>query len=224
MEFPRPAGRAFHHRLYGDGRGASGVEGRTTAVVLDSFSFTEVYRPYQGIPDAVRVGTAVPRGMRIFFINQVATQAKPLNDTHEILAGLTLSSNFAYLPQDFNARIVSDTAFDYQSRGYWEYVNTNGALPTGTIQHFPCPAVDITRIPSPSESTIISFEAGASPRAMIWPIVPPASPVLTFKISNIVAQAEAIGEFNAFATFLEYDLEQAQLFPINFPTPVSRGS
>ncbi len=193
------------------------------AVVLDSlvatFSRTVFIKP----PDAVRGYTAMPRAIVNFNILDGVVSIKPLNDTQELIIGVDLPSNLAYRFLDFAWNVIQDEANQWRPVGYMELTNAVRGLVPGATQRHPIVIQDTTRIPVPTEMWIAegsrSGPPGGMPRYVIQtnPRGSPASPVITFKAMNDTAAAAIAGTTNFYASFLEFDIEQVEAFPIHWP-------
>ncbi len=191
------------------------------AVVLTSLTATLKRTVFLKPPDLVRELTAVPRAIVTFNILNGTIDAKPVNDQQELIIGMTLDGQFAYRWIDLAFSLIQDVANDWQSRGYVELTNAIRNLEAGSTQRHVIIFDDLIRIPTPVEML-----ASRAPSALVsdiprYVIQTPASsagasPVITFKATNQAAAVGAAGTCDFYASFYEYDIEQAERFPLHY--------
>ncbi len=195
------------------------------AVVLDSlsgeFSRTVFIKP----PDTVRGLTSMPRAIVNFNILNGVISAKPLNDTQELIVGITLPGNLAYRFLELSWSLIQDVANDWLPVAYMEVTNAIRSLGVGATQRHAIVLSDTTRIPTPVEmwiATSRSVTPVSMPRYIFQtnPRGSPGSPVVTFKASNQTAAAGLAGTMNFYCSFLEFDIEQVELYPTFWPSNV----
>lgn len=196
------------------------------AVVLVSLTATLSRTVFVKPPDELRQYTAIPRAIVNFNILNGVIDAKPLNDTEELIIGIGLDGNFAYRWVDLNFSLIQDAANDWLNRAYIEVTNGIRNLEASATQRHVVTLDDLTRIPVPTEMVAARAPAGQSvsdlPRYVIQTNPPgsTSSPVITFKATNNTAAAALAGTCNFFASFYEYDIEQAEAFVLNNPQTV----
>lgn len=196
------------------------------AVVLVSLSATLSRTVFVKPPDMQRQYTAIPRAIVNFNILNGVIDAKPLNDTEELIIGMSLDGNFAYRWIDLNFSLIQDVANDWANRAYVEITNGIRNLVAGATQRHVITLDDLTRIPTPVEMLAARAPAGQSvsdlPRYVIQTNPPgsASSPIITFKATNNNVAAGAAGTCNFYSSFFEYDIEQAEAFPLNNPVTV----
>lgn len=193
------------------------------AVVLDSLTATLRRTVFIKPPDMVRQYTSIPRALVTFNILNGVISAKPVNDSQELIIGMVLDGNFAYRMLDLNWSLIQDVANNWLSRGYLELTNAIRNLEIGATQRHVITFDDLTRIPVPVE--MIAARAPSAntvsdiPRYVIQtPAVDAtATPVITFKATNQNVAVGAAGTTNFFASFMEFDIEQVEAFPLHWP-------
>ncbi len=194
------------------------------AVVLDSLSATFKRTVFITPPDMLRELTAMPRAILTFHVDEGVITAKPVNDTQELIIGLSLDTNFAYRMMDLSWSLVQDVAFDWNNRGYLEITGGIRNLAASFTLRNPLVFEDILRVPAAGGEMITLRSPGFvsdMPRYIIQ--VPPSTPgpvVFTFKATNQTAAVGAAGTTQFFASFLEYDIEQVERFPVHWPGSV----
>ncbi len=186
------------------------------AVVLDSLGATATRTVFLKPPDMVRELTPVPRALVNFDVLNGVISAKPLNDTAELTIGITLSGSFAYRWVEVMASMVQDTARDWNGLCYLELTNAVRNLEAGMTMRHTALRSNGTRTPTPTEMWILTGTTDI-PKYVIQAVSQVATPVITFKANNDTAAASAAGTVNFHAAFLEYDIEQAERFPIHYP-------
>ncbi len=187
------------------------------AVVLDSltaeFKRTVFIKP----PDLVRQITAIPRSIVTFNILNGVISAKPLNDTAELIIGLSLEPNFAYRWIDLMWSLDQDAAFDWNNRGYIEITNGIRNLEAGMTQRHVVVMDDVTVVPGPSERIIARTGVDPVVRYIIQTTqISGSAPIITFKASNETAAAALAGTTNFYCSFYEYDIEQVETYPVHY--------
>lgn len=193
------------------------------AVVLDSlsgeFSRTTFVKP----PDTVRGLTSMPRAIVTFSILNGVISIKPLNDTQELIISVTLPGNLAYRFLDLAWSLIQDEANSWRTVAYMELTNAIRGLEVGATQRHPIVINDTTRIPTPVEMWMAdsrSSQPAGLPRYVIQtnPRGSPGSPVITFKAMNDTAAAAVAGTTNFYCSFMEFEIEQAELYPLHWPS------
>ena len=159
----------------------------------------------------------MPRALVNFTLpfNQ-AISAKPLNDQQEILVAIDLPVEFAYRMTAMNVAVVQDKAHSYRDRTYLEVTNAIRGLPGGNTQQWPLTNEEFDRIPTAVQAFAARFEYHAMPTDILQ-ASSGLGAVITYKASNQTSAAAGAGTMNFLATFLEYDIEQAQRFPVHWP-------
>ncbi len=186
------------------------------AVVLDSLTATLNRTVFLKPPDMVRELTPFPRALVNFSILNGVISIKPLNDTAELTVSLVLDGSFAYRMVEASASMVQDTARDWNGLTYLEITNGIRNLPAGTTQRHTFLRSNGTRTPTPTEMWILSPRPDI-PRYLIQAVSQVATPVIVYKANNDTAAASVAGTFNCHFSFLEYDIEQAERFPLHYP-------
>ncbi len=190
------------------------------AVVLDSLSATLTRTVFVKPPDLLRELGAMPRAIVNFNILNGVISLKPATDQQELIIGMTLDSNFAYRWVDLVWSLVQDVAFDWNARGYLELTNAIRNLVISATQRHMVILDDVQRVPQGGEMILARGQAFVSsiPRYIIQrPPSIDAGPTITFKATNQTSAAGAAGTTNFYASFLEFDIEQAERFPLHWP-------
>ncbi len=190
------------------------------AVVLDSLTATFRRTAFIKPPDMVRQVTAIPRAIVTFEVNAGVISAKPLDDTAELIIGMSVDFSFAYRWIDLMWSLDVDAAFDWNNRAYLEITNAIRNLGNFTLRHVVV-CDDVTVVPGPSERIIARTGVDPVPgMRYIMQVIPGsaagAGPIITFKASNETAAASLAGTTNFYASMYEYDIEQVETFPIHY--------
>ncbi len=186
------------------------------AVVLDSLTALASRTVFLKPTDMVRELTPIPRAIVNFDLLNGVISAKPLNDTAELIVGMTLDSSFAYRMVEASASLTVDVAKDWNNLTYLEITNGIRNLAIGSTQRHGMIKSSGTRIPVPTEIWMLPARQDV-PTYIIQALTATATPIVTFKASNDTAAAGAAGTFNCHFSFLEYDIEQAERYPIHYP-------
>ncbi len=193
-----------------------------TVSLVATLSRTVFVKP----PDLLRQFTAIPRAIVNFNILNGVITAKPINDDEELTISMILPTTFAYRWVDLNWSLSQDVANSWLNRSYLEITNGIRNLAGGATQRHVITNDDLIQIPGGTEMIAARAPSAGSvsdiPRYVIQSN-PPGSgnaPIVTFKSTNQTDPAGAAGTSNFFASFFEYDIEQAEAFPINNPVTV----
>ncbi len=190
-----------------------------TTQLVATLSRTVFVKP----PDVVRQFTAIPRAIVNFNILNGVIDAKPVNDSQELLVSFTLDPTFAYKLVDLSMSLVQDVANDWNVRGYLELTNAVRNLELGATERHAVILDDAIQTPGQSEMWIARMAAVHNlPRYVIQ--APPggggAEPVTVFRAVNQNAAVGAAGTMNFFLTFFEYEIEQAEFYALHYPVQV----
>jgi len=190
------------------------------AVVTDTFvpiiSRTVFLKPR----DMVRELTPIPRALLNFTVAAAAVSAKPLNDTYHSSVSIVLPFQFAYRLVELTQSIRQDTANDYADTAYLQVVNGIRRIPQGVIIDFPWSIASSFTTVSLEMNVVVPQHGNKAPRGILQSILPRISPVVTFISHNVTAAAAAAGNLSFFASFLEYDLEQVERYPVHYPVQI----
>ncbi len=190
------------------------------AVVEDQPTAVFSRMPFVKPSDGARSATAMPRSIVNFTLLNSVITAKPVNDQQELTVAVNLPREFAYRVLDLNCSLTQDVADDWHSHAYLEVTNGVRSLVAGSTQrHSVVIDQGLDRIPSATELWVGTFEPCRMPTYVVQAI-DGVAPVVAFKATNRGAAVGGAGTFNFLLTFLEYDIEQAHLFPIHWPAIV----
>jgi len=193
----------------------------TQDVTLANGDLERTYSPFEGMTEAQRLVTAVPRGLVRFFSN-VALDAKPVNDTIILNITGSLPSGFAYIQSSLSFEFRCDRAGDWD--GSTRYRIFNG-LPVGVAgnEQVATFAMASHFLSTTVNSRILHFQQGTIRDYFPQPLVQTKGALgmsFTLEAGNDVATAQAAGTMFFNAAFYQYELNQAVRFPLNFPIPV----
>ncbi len=143
-----------------------------------------------------------------------------MNDTYDLFLTATLPTGFAYILRSLVCRVAVDTASDWEDRA--ELLLTRGIPGQGTssqVMHV--------------ETTLFTPATGTARRALLardsdlssfvgplWSTVPGLAAAFRIGMSNVAAAVGAAGIVDCHLEFFEYDLNQAQRYWVNTPSPV----
>lgn len=185
------------------------------AVVLDVVVAAFTRTPFIKIPDLNRELTAMPRSIVNFQVTSAAISLKPVGDTQELNVSIVLPTEFAYRLVALNGFLQQNRAQVWIDRGYLEITNGPRGLALGATQEWPVQLELTGRIPSFTNAVI--FRLLDAPTDILQSDKAVA-PTIVFKAVNIDNTAASAGVLNFMVTFLEYDIEQVQRFPVHWPT------
>ncbi len=182
--------------------------------LLSTFSRTGFVKP----PDSVRQTTAMPRAMVNYNILNGTISAKPATDQQELTVSLVFQTEFAYRFLELYAHLNQDVANDWSPRAYLEVTNAIRNIEGGATQRHPFVLEDVI-VPGGSEAWIARVAAEANTPRYIFQTKPgtQVAPIVVFRANNQNTAAGAVGSVNFYCSFLEYDIEQVERFPLHWP-------
>ncbi len=189
------------------------------AVVLDSLATARTRTVFVKPPDDQRQWTAWPRAIVLFNLLNGVISAKPINDQQELLISVVLPGSLAYKFLDMSISLIQDVAQSWTPRAYLEVTNAIRNLEIGATQRHSIVLEDSIRTPVPSQMWVARVAAPElnMPRYVIQTVHQGAKPVISFKATNQQDPAGAAGTVNFYMSFLEYEIEQVERFPIHYP-------
>ena len=160
----------------------------------------------------------MPRAIVNYNLLNGVISAKPVNDTQELTISLVFEQNFAYRFLEMTCSLTQDVANDWSLGCYLEITNAIRNTEQGSTQRHVFVLQDIFR-PGSSEAWIArSVAQDNSPRYLIQTLPSTqAAPVVVFRANNQTADVGAAGTVNFYCSFLEYDIEQVERFPVHWP-------
>ncbi len=185
--------------------------------LVSAFSRTPFIKP----PDLAREWTAMPRALVNFEILNGVISAKPVNDQQELLVAIDLPVQFAYRMVSINVALLQDVANDWDAFASVEITNAVRGLQGGNTQQWSM-ANDLMHDRSigggdpPGEMFISRFAHGGMPTDILQSR-DGLGAVITYVATNSNVAVGIAGTVNFLATFLEFDIEQAQRFPLHWP-------
>lgn len=189
------------------------------AVVLDSLATDRSRTVFVKPPDLERQWTAWPRAIILFNLLNGVISAKPVDDQQELIISVDLPGSLAYKFLDMSMSLIQDVANDWTARAYMEVTNGIRNLEGGATQRHAITLEDMMNIPQGGEmwiARVIAPECNM-PRYIIQTVQQGAAPVITVKATNQAAAVGAAGTVNFYMSFLEYEIEQVERFPIHYP-------
>ncbi len=191
------------------------------AVVLDSITATLSRTPFIKPPDNIREWTAMPRAIVNYDILNGVISAKPLNDDQELIISMVLDPTFAYRFLELAVSLVQNEANNWQRFGYLELTNAIRNIQLGATQRHLVPNQILSRVPAGGNMWIsIPDNFSSLPRYVVQAVSGSATPVTTFKATNQADPAGTAGTVNFHCAWMEFDIEQAERFPIHWPALV----
>lgn len=190
------------------------------AHVQDSYVTTINRQVFLKPPDEIRQFTSMPRALVHYHVTDGVVSAKPLNDTQETQVSIVLDFRFAYRLVDLTQHIIQDEANSWMAVAYLEINNGLRGMPAGVTSRHAWSMADSLTSAAGEMSVARPLSAEAGPRYVIQSVLQGVSPAITFKSFNITATAALAGTISFMASFMEFDLEQVEGFPVHWPIPV----
>jgi len=193
------------------------------ALVTSTLVLTRNYSPFEGMDEATRMRTSIPRGL-LRFVSTTAVAAKPVNDDLLVVGTGSLPPGFAYVISSMSWQIIVDRAADFHSTAFFRIFNglPNGEVPNEQVSMFDFTDQSPTTAIKPN-SRILEYSRGCLREWYPQPLVQTKGAagmsftVQAFNANNTV-QAAGTQFFNC--AFYQYELNQAVRFPLNSPIPM----
>lgn len=193
------------------------------AVVTQALTPRNNYSPFEGMSEAQRLVTAVPRGLVRFDSNSAGLTAKPVNDSYDLTITCQLPNGFAYVISAVSFDIAVDTASDFDNFCTISIFNgiSNGQISNQQRGSFGMSLNPQTVAADPRR--VMHYQLGGLHDSWPGPIVRTQAAVahsMLLTYHNSAAAVQAAGAISFHASFYQYELNQAVRFPMNFPMPV----
>ncbi len=192
------------------------------AVVTQTVTPVRSYSPFEGMNEAQRLVTAVPRGL-VRFDSEVALTAKPVNDSYDLQFTCSLPAGFAHVCSSLNFEIAVDTATDFDAVASGRVFNGLANVPPGNTQFATFAMSNVPDLVANDPKRILNFSLGSLREWFPNPIVKsPGAAGHSFLLNyhNSAAAVQAAGLLSFHLNVYQYELNQAVRFPLNFPIPV----
>jgi len=192
------------------------------AVVTQNVTPGRTYQPFEGMNEATRLQTAVPRGL-VRFASETGLSAKPVNDSIDLQLTCTLPGGFAYVISALAFDIEVDTATDWDPVCQGRVFNGIGGAPIGGNTQFS--VFNMSNFPSTvanDPKRILNFSLGDVRTWYPGPVVASyaAGPTFIINYHNSAAAVMAVGSIFFHMSAYQYELNQAVRYPLNYPIPV----
>ncbi len=190
------------------------------AVVTTALTAAPTRTVFSKPPDAVREWTPIPRALVNFSLQEGVIDAKPVNDSQELIVTMTLDPQFAFRLVELHISLIQDVANDWLNRCYLEVENAIRGMPDGQTQRHVLSLDDTIRNVSAVEMWLARLSKPGFPHYVMQSTPSGAAIGCTFNATNQTAAAGLAGTIDFLATFLEYDIEQAERFYLHSPSLV----
>ncbi len=184
------------------------------AIVTDTFGADFKRTSFIKIPDAPRMFTALPRSVVTFTVQTGVVTAKPINDQQVLLVAIDLPLEFAYRMLELNCSLLQDVATSWEPVAHLEITNGIRNLEQGLATRHPTTVVSLPR----RAALNMWLTDMVVPSYVMQANRPGIMPTITFEATNVQDPAGAAGTVQFYASFLEYEIEQVQVFPVHSPT------
>lgn len=148
-------------------------------------------------------------------MGNAALAAKPVNDTILLRVNWVLRAGKAYVFNEISLTLSAlDTASDWDLVAQL-FLGSNSRVLDGVDQRIPVPMVLMGNNGIDKQIVASSTSAGMFPRTVLQTPDQVATINMNISIQNTAAAVAAAAALDFYASFFEYDLEQAQYFPLN---------
>ncbi len=194
------------------------------AVVTQVIAPARSYSPFEGMSEAQRLASAVPRGLIRFdtVVGQTIT-AKPINDSYDLQVTCSLPDGFAYILSGLSFQVAVDTISDYDDTCQGRIFNGLPTAAPGGAEHAIFDMTEVASTVALRPMRILSYGRGTLATWFHHPFTRNlAGTGLSFLINyhNSAAPAAATGLVSFHLSIYQYELNQLVRFPLNYPTPV----
>lgn len=151
---------------------------------------------------------------------QEDVDAKPVNDQIDVFLTATLPENYAYVMRNFNLQLSADTASDWDNTVVLRMFNHIPGQEVGTAEMI---STEMSLfVPAGATPTLTVNQHRLNLAAFTMPMWAVHGGSITFRVelTNIAAAVGAAAFVITHCEFYEYDLTQAQRYPLNTPFPV----
>jgi len=163
----------------------------------------------------------MPRALVNFDILNGVISAKPVNDQQELIIDMVLDPTFAFRFLEVAVSLTQEQAAGWQNFGYLELTNAIRNLEIGATQRHVVPNSVVSRVPAGANMWISHpDDAQNMPRYVVQSRAAGAAPVVTFKAKNTTDPSSTAGTVDFHCSWMEFDIEQAERFPIHWPALV----
>lgn len=186
------------------------------AVVTTALLASQTRTVFETPPDMPRSFGPIPRALLNFQLNSAVLDAKPVNDQQTLTVSFNLPVNFAYQLLDGTITIDQDVAANWDANPHLEVLNAIRGMPNGVVNRHPWILVASHRA-AVAPVALCTPRAPRQPTYIMQRIRAGVSPSTLFRASNVQDAVGAAGLVFAFFSFLEFDIEQVQRFPVHYP-------
>jgi len=193
------------------------------AVVTQNEAPGVSYSPFEGLADARRVYTSVPRGILRFDL-EVGLDAKPVNDSHDLQITCSFPAGFAYIMSSVAFEIEVDTATDWDANCQSRIFNGLPNSAPGNVQFGTFGMANVPGTVAQDPRRILNFQLGTLSDWYRHPIFRSSGAVghsFILNYHNSAAAVQGAGSVFFHAACYQYELNQAVRFPLNNPLPVA---
>ncbi len=195
------------------------------AIVDTIPTLTVTRQPFETPPQVRTMWSLIPRGFLHFALDGTTLDAKPINDDQHLRISGTLPQGFAYQFMQIGMTIEQDVAASWDARPVMRLVNwTPNAAHGAHIVFVLEDADEFADASAVSPITVMRGlgESGSHPLAHQI-MFQPGRGIMSFSLLavNETDPAGAAGTVDFFASFLEYDLNQAVRYGIQSPVPMT---
>jgi len=194
------------------------------ALTTQTVTPARLYSPFEGLSEANRMWSAVPRGIVRFFSDE-ASSAVSVNDDYKLEFTCSLPPGFAYVFSQLSFQITVDVSAEFYDQIRLRILNGIPSGPAGNEQVTLCKLGDFdpTSAIYPN-SRVLDMDFGSLREMFPHPLVSTAGiaagSTFIMNVANGGNTVQSAGTMFFLATFYQYELNQAVRFPLNFPLPV----
>jgi len=184
------------------------------ATVTTTITPTPVPFPYSGLPDVISERTGIPRGEQSFNENGTAITLAGVGDVQQLIVNCNLPPGYAYVFRECNAFNLATDATDWDSTAYLGFTDSL----TGGEQSFKI-AVEMASSGATQFGTRKIINSPIEPfRQVILPANGTSQIQAQLIWTNAVTNG-AVGSLFFSCRFLQFDIEQAHHYAVNYPIP-----
>ena len=190
------------------------------AVITTTAIAAVTYQPYAGIPDIDAAFTSIPRGHIDVSVESFAIALVGAGDTQLLRLSVDLPRNFAYSLVNVATSIRNNTLLTvkFEDNATLKLENASGAART-IVYDVPMTALGVaTAGPTPLGLKIWGPTAPV-PNLVLKPATSVSQVRMSYQVNN-GTDNDVAHQFNFYAKFLQFDIEQTLHYAPNAPIPV----
>lgn len=170
--------------------------------------------PYSGMPDVYREKTGIPRGEISFDGQSVDVTIATGGDVQKLVIECILPQGYSYVLREMFLSYAASDADEWADDGWAGLQDSETNSLRKTLMPFALTSKGFLPINTPRKVWTPEW----LPRQVVYPIIPQEGAKLEIILANAVIDGAA-GFISFNVRFLQFDVEQANNYALNYPIP-----